>query len=164
MTGFFSIVRSQLDRALKSLFPAAPTNNDDTKILTLGLLKKEATPGDHRPAKNSAIFVRRLQKANCRLLLLSVTLGLAVSCAGGVQRPEPSEEKAEQYCAERPDHENNCMACSALPECGWCGDPTSGKARCQPGTMHEGPEGCRAGWAPKSEDCEAPPPPPPPPP
>lgn len=97
-------------------------------------------------------------------LLYLLALGSALGCAGGVRHPDPGEENDEQYCAKRPLHENNCMACSALPGCGWCDSPKNGKAHCQPGTAHDRPASCAEGWALSSEDCAEPPPPPPPPP
>jgi hypothetical protein len=95
------------------------------------------------------------------LILIGIILGSAQGCKGSVARHERGGEIDERLCADRPDHENNCMACSALPECGWCESPSRGRAHCQLVTDKDRPASCRAEFAKKSEDCRAPPPPPP---
>ncbi|HSC89864.1 MAG TPA: hypothetical protein VLC09_21460 [Polyangiaceae bacterium] len=85
----------------------------------------------------------------------------AVGCNGGVQHPEPGQPNSEEYCKNRDPMENNCMACASLPGCGWCDQPASGKASCQPGNSSTRPGSCTAGWAFGTEECTAPPPPPP---
>src|SRR5690606_13826899 len=71
---------------------------------------------------------------------------------------------SEKYCADRKESENNCMACSSQPGCGFCGTPREGEAHCQPGTSSAPPGTCREDWSFSTEDCATPPPPPPPPP
>jgi hypothetical protein len=85
-----------------------------------------------------------------------------VGCHGKVQHPEKGEPNSTAYCADRNDPENNCMACSSQPGCGWCENPQGGEAHCQPGTSSS-PMTCQHGWALSTEDCATPPPPPPPP-
>lgn len=85
-----------------------------------------------------------------------------VGCRGGVSHPEPGEPNTQKYCADRTDSENNCMACSSQPGCGWCDSPQSEQSHCQPGTTANAPGTCLEGWALSTEDCAEPPPPPPP--
>ena len=100
-------------------------------------------------------------KTRLLLLFVSFSLGLAaVGCSGGVQHPEPGKPNDKAYCANRDTMENNCMACSSLPGCGWCNEPTSGEASCQPGVSADKPSACVSGWAFSSEECSAPPLPP----
>ncbi len=90
-----------------------------------------------------------------------VGVALLIGCNGGVQHPaEPGRPNNAAYCANRPPLENNCMACSAQPGCGWCDEPEEGRASCQPGTSAQKPGSCSSGWAFSSEECTAPPPPP----
>jgi hypothetical protein len=91
-----------------------------------------------------------------------------VACRGNVEHPGRGEANGIEHCANRKPEENNCLACSSRPECGWCSSPQPGMAECQPEARHERgvgrdstPASCQAGWAMSSEQCEAPPPPPP---
>lgn len=95
------------------------------------------------------------------LLLLLLAAPPFIGCNGGVQHPEPNKPNSKDYCAKRDKMENNCMACSSQPGCGWCEQPVAGAASCQPGTATESSADCKSGWAFSSEDCAAPPPPPP---
>jgi len=102
-----------------------------------------------------------------RCAVLSTLLSLAlltclalVGCNGGVVHPPPDEPNSPEYCAKRPPEENNCMACTSQPGCGWCDTPTSGPPGCQAGTEAI-PSTCQAGWAQSTEECQPPPPPPP---
>lgn len=99
-----------------------------------------------------------------RVLLLSLSVCWLGACRGNVEHPDPGETSSVKYCADRKPEENNCMACSSRPGCGWCSAPQEGWSQCQPGAAHETPESCEGGWALSTEECEAPPPPPPPPP
>lgn len=94
-------------------------------------------------------------------LFLFIPIAVALllgGCNGGVNHPEPGQPSDKETCANRPSGEMNCMACSALPGCAWCGSPAPGSSQCQPGVSAEVPATCGGGWAQSSEDCEAPPP------
>ncbi len=108
-------------------------------------------------ARSSLSFMRSLTLA----FGLTALLTLASGCKGGVQHPPDGEANTPEYCADRKPEENNCMACSSQPGCGWCESPESGHAECQPGVSSETPTTCAAGWANSTEACPAPPPPPP---
>lgn len=95
------------------------------------------------------------------LLALNLGFGLA-GCRGGVRHPDSGEENTKKYCADRRESENNCMACSSQPGCGFCEKPRNGEAHCQPGADASIPGTCSEGWSFSTEDCETPPPPPPP--
>ncbi len=96
------------------------------------------------------------------LILLFLGVGAAgTGCHGGVDHPPPNEPNEPEYCADRAPEENNCMACSSQPGCGWCDTPAAGQPSCQAGADHESPETCSGGWAFSTEACAPPPPPPP---
>jgi hypothetical protein len=105
---------------------------------------------------------------NLRQAVLGGVLAAAAalpSCggdAGKVQHPPPGQANSSEYCAKRVATENNCMACTSQPGCGWCNQPVSGQAACQPGVDAALPATCSDGWALSSDQCTAPPPPPPP--
>lgn len=93
------------------------------------------------------------------LSLLPLLFSVLFGCNGGVEHPPHGQPNQKDYCAGRDTMENNCMACSAQPGCGWCNSPHTGEAQCQPGASSERPPTCETGWAFSSEECTAPPPP-----
>lgn len=85
---------------------------------------------------------------------------LLLGCNGGVVHPEPGKPSTPEYCGKRPEFENDCMACSSEPGCGWCEVPVSGAPHCQPGVDDRAPSTCGEGWKNSSATCAPPPPPP----
>jgi hypothetical protein len=83
-------------------------------------------------------------------------------CQGGVVHPEPGKPNDAAYCRASEPTEDNCMACTSKPGCGYCITPDAGNVSCQPGASHESPAGCTDGWVFSSAECAEPPPPPPP--
>jgi hypothetical protein len=85
------------------------------------------------------------------LLLLGFMLGVGVGCSRNepVRQPDDADR-----CGQRPAHENNCVACTSQPICGWCEHPQDGQANCQAsaaaGTT------CREGFKQSSNECAAP--------
>ncbi len=115
---------------------------------------------DVRASCGAHLATLRVMRCAAGILLTSLALG----CEGGVEHPPAGQPNTRKYCADRKDSENNCMACSSQPGCGWCDVPQSGQSHCQPGTSHDAPGSCSEGWALSTDMCAAPPPPPPPPP
>ena len=108
--------------------------------------------------KTAAIRAGRpLAQALALVLALSGTV--ALGCNGGVVHPVDGGENTPEYCKDRSPEQNNCMACSSQPGCGWCGSPREGEAFCQPGNAQAAPTTCAGDWAKSTEQCEPPPPP-----
>lgn len=86
--------------------------------------------------------------------------GVLSGCQAGRQVRQ-GEAAAADPCTSRPQEENNCLACSAEPACGWCGSPDSGQPHCQPTSGPGVSATCGGIWAVSTEQCPPPPPPPP---
>jgi hypothetical protein len=116
--------------------------------------KRAALPGEPRAKRRHSLQ---------RLLALTVLLPWAgiVGCQGGVNHPPPGQPNDPEYCANRSEMEDNCMACSSQPGCGYCNEPVAGQAHCQAGASQTMPATCQVGWAFSTEECAPPPPPPP---
>jgi hypothetical protein len=85
------------------------------------------------------------------LLLLGLVVGLAVGC----RRDEPVREPADAArCGQRPDYENNCVACTSQPICGWCEHPQDGQVNCQ--ASDAAATTCREGFKRSTNECAAP--------
>ncbi|MEY4577362.1 MAG: hypothetical protein RL701_2065 [Pseudomonadota bacterium] len=98
--------------------------------------------------------------------LLGLALGVAAAgCelfGGAVEHPKPGDSNSVGYCGKSAPEENNCMACSSKPGCGWCASPVAQAPACQPGTRgHAQPDTCQVALTIGNEECVAPPPPPP---
>lgn len=83
------------------------------------------------------------------LLLLGLIIGLALGCSHNkVVRDDPAD------CGKRPAHENNCVACTSQPTCGWCEHPHDGQPNCQASAAAT--TTCRAGLQASTNECAAP--------
>ena len=51
------------------------------------------------------------------LSLLGLIIGLGLGCRSAAPVRDPA---AASECGKRPDYENNCVACTSQPICGWC--------------------------------------------
>lgn len=95
----------------------------------------------------------RVASGLCLLLIACIT-------HGDVEHPKPGQKNTPEYCARSAAQEGNCMACSARPGCGFCGQPVAGAPVCQPGIEgDDAPSTCGARLIRSSAQCEAPPPP-----
>ncbi len=91
---------------------------------------------------------------------LSFVVGFVLlGCNGGVVHPEPGKPNTPEYCGKRAEFENDCMACTSQPGCGWCESPVSGGVHCQPGVDERRPSTCAEGFTNSSAECAPPPPP-----
>lgn len=84
-------------------------------------------------------------------LLLGFIAGLALGCHAGA--PVRGPEDAAR-CGQRPDHENNCVACTSQPSCGWCEHPQPGQVNCQ--ATATAPTTCGANFYKSGNECAAP--------
>ncbi|MET0386320.1 MAG: hypothetical protein ABW321_10200 [Polyangiales bacterium] len=103
-------------------------------------------------------FVRHLLRACC---VLSVALSVDCSaCQGHVEHPRAGDPNTPEYCGKASPEENNCMACTAKPGCGFCPDAPAGAPTCQPGISGGNtPTTCPTPLLIASTQCAAPPPP-----
>ncbi len=85
------------------------------------------------------------------LLLLGLVIGLGLGCRNDAPVREPGDAAR---CGQRPEHENNCVACSSQPSCGWCEHPQDGQANCQ--ASAGAGASCRAGFKASTSECAAP--------
>src|SRR5690606_10614554 len=104
-------------------------------------------PPGTRLANKTSGRPRPARKALALWLMALLTAGAVPGCHGGVDHPPPDQPNDPEYCSKRPAIENNCMACSSQPGCGWCDVPQTGQASCQAGATHEAPATCQDGWA-----------------
>lgn len=86
-----------------------------------------------------------------RLLLLGLVIGAVIGCR--THEPVRAPEDAAR-CGQRPDYENNCVACTSQPSCGWCEHPQDGQANCQ--ASAGAGTSCRAGFQGSTSECAAP--------
>ena len=97
--------------------------------------------------------------AACIVLLA----GFAFACgttSGGVEHPPAGGTNTPDYCKTSDPQEDNCMACTSKPGCGYCSSPAAGAASCQPGSSDDNsPSSCGEALIIGSDQCEAPPPP-----
>ena len=85
------------------------------------------------------------------LLLLGLVVGLGLGC----RRDEPVREPGDAArCGQRPEHENNCVACSSQPSCGWCVLPQAGQVNCQ--ATADAATSCREGFVASTSEGAAP--------
>jgi hypothetical protein len=84
-----------------------------------------------------------------------------IGCSGEVKHPPNGGPASAEECGNRPAEENNCMACSSRPGCGYCGQPLNGKPHCQPAVGVARPGSCFSEWSQSSAECAEPPQPPP---
>lgn len=62
------------------------------------------------------------------LFMIGLLIGLAIGCHRDAPVRDPDDAAR---CGQRPDHENNCTACTSQPICGWCEHPQAGQPNCQ---------------------------------
>lgn len=78
----------------------------------------------------------------------------------GVEHPDAGGKGTSEYCARAEPEEQNCMACSSKPGCGFCAAPSGKAAVCQPGVNGDDrPATCSEPLVISSADCPEPPPP-----
>ena len=85
------------------------------------------------------------------LLLLGLVIGIGAGCRKDA--PVRSADDAVR-CSQRPEHENNCVACSSQPACGWCEHPQDGQVNCQ--ASADAGTACREGFRASTNECAAP--------
>ena len=87
-----------------------------------------------------------------RKTLIGLALGLALGCCDSGPVRNPAD--AALRCGQRPEHENNCNACTSQPACGWCEQPQTGQTRCQ--AASDTPTGCSGEFRRSPNECAAP--------
>jgi hypothetical protein len=105
----------------------------------------------HRTWDGSALWL-------CGLTLFA---SIATACTrGGVVHPPDGGKGTAEYCQSGDAEEQNCMACSSKPGCGFCAAPNGSATICQPGIPGDDqPSTCAEKLVISSDDCPAPPPP-----
>lgn len=94
------------------------------------------------------------------MLSLFAAAGGTACVKGGVEHPADGGKGTVGYCASAEPEEQNCMACSAKPGCGFCASPSGDAPVCQPGIPGDDqPATCAAPLITSTSDCSAPPPP-----
>jgi hypothetical protein len=85
------------------------------------------------------------------LLMTGLVIGVGIGCtrAAPVRAPEDAVQ-----CGERPAHENNCVACTSQPSCGWCEHPQAGQVNCQASATAA--TSCSANFHKSTNECPAP--------
>jgi hypothetical protein len=96
-----------------------------------------------------------------RRLAVAFALIAAAACGDdGVEHPDANGKGSTEYCARAPAEEQNCMACSSKPGCGFCAAPSGDAPVCQPGVPDDdAPPTCSEKLTISSADCPPPPPP-----
>lgn len=87
---------------------------------------------------------------------------LCVAACGddGVEHPDAGGKGTTEYCGRADAEEQNCMACSSKPGCGFCAAVSGDAPVCQPGVPSDDrPATCEEVLVISSADCPAPPPP-----
>ncbi|MBK7826770.1 hypothetical protein [Nannocystis sp.] len=85
------------------------------------------------------------------LSLFGLILGLGLGCRSDAPVRDPAAASA---CGQRPDYENNCVACTSQPICGWCEHPQDGQPNCQASATAGAT--CRDGLRASTAECAAP--------
>lgn len=98
----------------------------------------------------------RLMTSSLAVLVLCVA-----SCArGGVEHPSDGGKGTVEYCQSGAAEEQNCMACSSKPGCGYCSVPRADAPVCQPGLPgDDAPDTCIEPLVTSTTQCPGPPPP-----
>ena len=83
----------------------------------------------------------------------------AAACGDdGVEHPDAGGKGTVEYCGRAEPDEQNCMACSSKPGCGFCAATSGDAPRCQPGVSNDDqPTTCDETLVISSADCPAPP-------
>jgi hypothetical protein len=91
-------------------------------------------------------------------LIMACALALGCGTTSNVPHPEAGTPTPKEFCKSGPAEEQNCMACGSKPGCGFCTDPKSGAAMCQPGSPSapQSPD-CNVALIASNEDCPLPP-------
>jgi hypothetical protein len=94
--------------------------------------------------------------------LLCCSCWLQVACGathGDVQHPEAGRKSTTEYCQKADAEEQNCMACTSKPGCGFCSGSPDAAGFCQPGVSgDDAPASCATPLVLSSAECPAPPP------
>ena len=94
-----------------------------------------------------------------RLIFVFALMGCACG-DDGVEHPDAGGKGSSEYCMRADPEEQNCMACSSKPGCGFCAAPSGSAPVCQPGVNGDDhPSTCSETLVISSADCPAPPPP-----